>query len=67
MSVGSDVGGFEGEGVGDTVGAGVATHANFTASLSVGVDGRRSSTTTHSPSFHDDAPPSQCRSLASAS
>ena len=63
--MGSDVGGFEGEGVGDTVGAGVATHANFTASLSVVVDGGRSSTTTHSPSFHGMAP-SQCRSLASA-
>ena len=61
--MGSDVGSFEGEGVGDTVGAGVATHANFTASLSVGVDGRRSSTTTHSPSFHGMSP-SQCRSSA---
>ena len=63
MNVGSDVGGFDGEGVGDTVGAGVATHANFTASLSVGVDGRRSSTTTHSPSFHGIVS-TQCRSSA---
>ena len=64
--MGSDVGGFEGEGIGDTVGAGVATHAKRRASLSVGVDGRRSSTTTHSPSFHGMSP-SQYRSLASAS
>ena len=36
MSVGSDVGGFEGEGVGDTVGAGVATPSTGAASMTIG-------------------------------